>query len=401
MKIKKVYSIVEIALFFMLLNVSTIYSYYFKNLSNIFLLLGGFITILGGLLSKNSTTSRKAIIILFLWSAAVIVCSVFGGFSNSSINYLIKVFIMYFIIDIALHKGIEPLAILYRVCKFMTIWAVVNYILMDILQIRFLPSVSSFSTSWGYTYNLYLGVFMENTQKIHFFGNIIKRLHVPFSEPGVAQLFFNYTLFYILFIKKNIIKKDFYILFISVLAIIMSNSLTGFLILGSQVLVYCIKHKKVFLITLLSIIVFIIGFYLIADKLSSDSYLDRSGDYIHMITNAFDNLPFGIGIGNADALEPRINNATGEYANNSNFCGLISPLLYFGVFSIIYYVILFYSFRYYSYKTDIYSKISLAAIVIITLFTEPLSLTSFFAFLELNGLVHRIKYYFKNMKMEI
>lgn len=401
MKIRKISNIATVALFFMMLNVSTIYSYYFRNLSNLFLIIGGLLTFICCLLSKNIKTSKRVIVILGIWFTIVIFCSVLGGLTSSCFNYIAKLFIMYLIINILISEGIEPLLILYNVCKILTIWAFINYIVMDVVQVHFLPVASNFTTSWGYTYNLYLGVFMENTQQIDFLGSIIKRLHVPFSEPGVAQLFFNFTLFYILFMKKQIEKKDLCILGISVISIVMSNSLTGFLVLGVQVLVYCIKYKKVLLITLLSIIILIAGVYLITEKFSSDSYLDRSGDYVYMISNSINHLPFGIGIGNAEELGPRINDATGRYANSSNFCGLLSPLLYFGLFSIFYYIGLYFSVKYFSYDYNFYSKFSLFAIVMITLFTEPLSITSFFAFLELNGLIHKMRYKYNCLRTEV
>lgn len=396
-KTKTISILAQLALIFMTLNVSTIYSYYFVPLSRFFLLLGGILTLVCMIISNYTKTSKKAFQILCLWSIVVIFCTFNGGFSSSSINYLVKVFIIYLLIDMLLTAGIEPLNIMFKICRFMTYWALINYLLLDVLHVHFLPSISQFSTSWGYVYKLYLGVFMENTQRIYFFGEIIKRLHVPFSEPGVAQLFFNFTFFYILFIKEKKSKKDRFTLFISLLTIVMSNSLTGFLILGSMVLFYCIKKKKLFLITLLSLVIFIVGFYMINEKLTSDSYLDRRGDYVHMISNAIDNLPFGIGIGNTDALEPRINDATGEYASNSNFCGLLSPLLYFGFFSIIYYVLIYFSIAYYSFSTEKYAKLCLAVIILITLFTEPLALTSFFIYFELNGLLHKLKYRIKKV----
>lgn len=393
MKISKRLLIIELALFFMMLNVSTIYSYYFTNLSDLFLVLGGVFTLVLFVLYGRLRLSKKCTFAIFVWMIIVFFTSLANEFSASAINYILKFTIMFILLDNIIKNNDDPFYILYNVTSFITFWAFLNYFLMDIIHFNVLPSLGSYTTPWGYVYNLFLGFFMENTQRIVFFGNVIKRLHVPFSEPGVAQLFFNFTLFYLLFLNKKFGKKEKILTIISFFSVILSNSLTGFLILGVIILMYSIKKKKYILIILLSVLYILIGMIMVSEKLTSTSYTDRSGDYVKMISDSIDNLPFGIGIGNSDSLEPRINPNTGEYWENSNFCGLLSPLLYFGVFSIVYYFSVYCSIRHYSYKINRIEIICLMSIILITLLTEPLSLTSIIAYFEINGVIHYLGFH--------
>ena len=78
-----------IALFFMLLNNSTIYSAYFDKLSNIFLIIGGAFTILAIFISKKIFYFQSVKYLLFLL-IIFSVPSLINGVTSSLVYYFLK-----------------------------------------------------------------------------------------------------------------------------------------------------------------------------------------------------------------------------------------------------------------------------------------------------------------------
>lgn len=380
--------ILFMATFFLLINASTIYSYYFVLISNICLVLSGILTILAFVLSKKIFFSTRTLALVIIWLLTIVFTALVSGINISVLNYIFKFLIAFLIVMLVKINNLNLFKILYNLVKIFAVWALINYII-TIFKISFLPITNQYPTWWGGTYDLHLFLFFKNISgKLTFGGITITRLHSPFSEPGVIQIFFNLGVFYILFMEKHQ-KKDFGWLLFFISLILLSTSLMGYVILAFLIFIYLIQQKKTLALCITTIVCMIIVIPVIIQKLSSISYDDRTSDYAFIFSSAFKNLPFGVGLGNAEDAGTRVDVVTGEIVQGGFFSGLFSPLVYLGFLSIVFYYVLFLSIRYVERKKNKFTLLAFASVVIITLLTEPLSFTTLFALLFSNGFVNK------------
>lgn len=375
--------VVGISLFFMLLNSSTIYAYYFPNVANVSLILGGLLAIYLMVATKYFT-STTAFYSLGLWSIIILLNSIIGGVNISAFYYILKYFCVFVLVSVSKRIGVNILDSFYGICKLLAVWAIGNYFLMNILSITGLPVMGSYTTWWGEQWNLYLGFLFKNTFGLIPIGNVaIERMHVPFSEPGVAQLFFNFGIFHCLFFNEKEINKFWCLLF--ALSVILTTSLTGYTIMAFMFGLYFIKEKKYIATILFGIVGAIILVLTVLEKLQSLSYLDRLSDYTYIFSNAIDNLPFGIGLGNSSILDHREDAYL--HSGASFFSGLFTPLVYLGLFSVYFYYLLINAIKVINKKT--LNRAAFAVLVTVTLLTEPLSFTTVFAIFFAYGIIYK------------
>lgn len=383
MKIKK--ALCLIALFLLIISSTTIYSYYFTTISNIFLVIGGLITLLLMILQYNKKiisihAITSSIVYLFLIS----IPSILNGISTSLFYYYFKFIILFFLLSLFYYNKISLYNTLYNIMKIFLVWGFLNYFI-TFFNISFLPKTSTFLTEWGGSYDLYLFIFFKNTQNsFEIFGMDIQRLHSPFSEPGVTQFFFNLGLIFSLFFNNRKTNRKIWICLFS-LGIILSTSLIGIFIWLCIFLIYLISKKK-FIKLILSFGIFsIILTIFIIQKIDTISYIDRLSDFDFIFSTASNHFPFGIGIGNRGNIGNRIDVMTGELTNVDFFSGLFTPLVYFGIFSIAFYVMLFIACNMFS--NNRFMNLSFSILILFTLLTEPLSLAIISILFIVNGII--------------
>lgn len=379
-----------IALFFMLLNNSTIYSAYFDKLSNIFLIIGGAFTILASFISKKIFYFQSVKYLLFLL-IIFSVPSLINGVTSSLVYYFLKFTVVLILLSVMKLNEINILKILYKVIKIFIIWSLLNYCLS---YINFkLPVTNSYPTWWGGSYNLYLFVFFKNTQvNFTFFSLQITRLHSPFSEPGVAQLFFNYFILYNLFLNE---KNERIWLLIAVMVILLSTSLIGYLILFIIFMAKLFSKRRYLISFIIAIPIIIVSFIMICQKLDSISFTDRYADLKFIFESCFNNLPFGIGIGNGQKINTKIDASGGGAAGF--YSGLFTPIVYLGIFSCLFYYYLYLSIKYFT--NNKYAKFAFCFLILLTLFSEPLSLTLIIAIFFINGILNKIVCHENNLEV--
>lgn len=388
----------SIVIFLMILNSSTIYSYYFENISNICLILGGGLCLFLLLLDQR-IGSLKTLLLSIIWIISISVPSLFSEITSSLFFYILKFYVMFLCISILYYNKVNYLNILYKISKIFLIWALINY-LISIFDISILPVTNSYTTWWGGSYDLYLFTFFKNTQQTFSIFNLnLQRLHSPFSEPGVAQFVFNYGLFYSLFYEKNRKNKIIWILMFSATAFL-TTSLTGIAILFILLLIYMLKEKKVIAFSFSILISLIVIYFFISQKLNSVSYDDRISDFIFIFNSAKNKLPFGIGIGNSDYAGTRIDVITGEIISGGFFSGLFTPLVYFGFLSLFFYYLLYLSIKY--FDKNKYINLAFSVLILITLLTEPLTFTTLIAVFLVHGMINSSQLnYIQNTNKEI
>ena len=322
----------------------------------------------------------------FVWILSITIPSIIGGVNTSLLFYILKFYIMFLIVSIMHSCKINYLKILYNFMKVFLVWGFFNYII-TVTNFSLLPVTAQYPTWWGGSYDLYLYVFFKNTQGIfEVLGMNIQRLHSPFSEPGVAQFFFNFGLFYALFYSKESRgKKCLWILLFTII-VLLTTSLTGISILLFIYCIYLLKNKRYFLFTFFCVGAFIISFIMISQKINTISYDDRTSDFLFIFSSAKENMPFGVGIGNSELAGTRIDVVTGKDVSGGFFSGLFSPLVYFGMFSIVFYWLLIISIK--NFDKNKYKRLCFGLLIVITLLTEPLTLTTIMALFFSNGIVN-------------
>ncbi len=377
------YKISELSLFFLLLNVSTIYSYFFPRISMILLIIAGGLSLLSLLFLMKYKINKICFLLILTWFFIYLIPTLVNGFTASFFNYFIKVLVIFIDLwNLKVNKK-DIVRCLFKICFIFTLWSLINSFIF-LFPVK-LPVFQSFFTSWGGKYDLYLGIFMKNTSRITLLNHELFRMHVPFSEPGNAQMFYNFGFACCLFENKKS-KKNMIFGLLFLCAVIFSFSLTGYMIAICLTLIYLIKNQKVLLYLPVLLVTISIAFILINDKLSSVSYSERYADTIYIFKSAYRNLPFGIGIGNSDKLDPLIFE-NGEIASASFYSGLISPLVIFGFFSFYYYFLLILSCKYF-FGRNIWSNVAFSFYLLISLATEPQALANITSIFFISSIIN-------------
>lgn len=375
-----------LAIFLMLFNTSTIYASYFPLIADSLLIIGSFLVCVIALLSNEGFLQKKSLIPFSLFFFYIFVCGALTNLSSSLIFLLLKIFLCCVIVSIADLNNINFFKIFYKYVFIMSLWSLINYFL-SYFNFFNLPITNVFITEWGGNYNLHLFIFFKNVMGFNFGDFTLYRMHAPFSEPGVAQLFFNFGLFYNLFKENNNIKNRILLILFFGICVILSFSFTGYIVCFLIFFIYLLRQRKflhLFCFALISsIIILIFGL----NKLNSGSFFERSNDLLFLYNLFVDNLPFGIGLSENANIDFAVIDEQGLKVAGGFYSGIFTPLIYFGLIGMLYYLFLVNALKY-SFKNK-FSKAAFSCLLIFTLTTEPLTFTTLFCLFIANGLLMR------------
>lgn len=359
---------------FIFLNDTTVYNVYFEEFSDIFIIFSCIVLFIFIIITGKIFVNLKYWAFIIFWLFTVTLsCSLAG------ISRMFYIRICYWTVTVLMitHMYIAKInfkSILYSVCKIFCIWCLICYFYTS-LELSFLPITH---TSDKLAYNFYQinlhGFFISNPISHMTIPGIFSlyRLDRPFGEPGIAQIFMNYgIIYYFFFSSQNKKEKIWFCLF--TIGSILTFSLTGYIILLSIFMLKIYKEKKYMLFFFFAIIAGFIAAVMIAQKITTFSYSDRTNDYSVMMKTIVDNLPFGIGIGNVSKFSNLEVQDKSELSIGF-YCGLLYPLMQYGILGIVYYYALYKSIKYISYtdsKEKKISNIAFLVFVMITLLTEP------------------------------
>ena len=375
-----------IGLFFLLLNTGTIYSNYREKLSQFFLLLGGLCSIVLMFIS-NKLVLKHSLLLIITFCIIVLFDSLVTDVSKSALFFIIKMCVVFLILSILKNNSIDIKKILLKETKIFLIWGLLNYFI-SLTFIEALPVFHTFALPNGVIRKIYLGLFIENYSAIEIFGLTIPRLHGPFSEPGVTQFFYNLGFILCIFDKQNNDKSRGLWCLLFVISIFLCLSLSGLIIIFLTFLFYLSKKKdktKVFFMLSLG---FLICGLLVISKIGSISLIERSSDYLYILEQAIKYFPFGIGIGNKDSLPLWFNPYANSYVTPGLYSGLLTPMLYLGVFSVYYYALIYFSIRYFSLNDKI-MNLAFGSYLLVTLFTQPYEFSIIVCVFISNGAINK------------
>lgn len=386
-KTKIVNHLGTLALLLILLNTSTIYTYYYQNIGYFFLIFGGLIALFL-LFFVNKLTISDALFKILVFLTMIIIFGLLSTVSSSTLSLIFKILILFSLIYSFSATGIEFSSILLKVLKIFAIWALLNQFFFYTGLLNLLPVTATYQ-SWK-PFNLYLFFFYDSFSGITLFGTRYMRMSAPFSEPGVLAVFLNMGMFISLWLTPKGYKRNCWIL-IFFISLLLCMSSWGLIMLLIQFLCFLIKREKVFLTICSAFIAVIIGILLISQKYGSFSYYDRLMDLSDMFNQAIIHLPIGRGLGESEEYT-RIDAVTGlQYNMVGNYTGLLTPFLDFGIGSIYYYYLLILGARYFTSNKRInrYIFVSLLILMLGSLLTEPLSLSTIYLSILCNGVINQ------------
>ena len=378
-KSKIVFLLSVLFFFFLFLNDNTIYSMYFRNISSSFLVLSVVFLILLFFVSRKILFVKRFFIFVSIWLLSIFLCCCLTGLNNFVFVRLSYWSVILLVICILKASDVDYVEVLFLVTKIYCIWGLICY-LYTLLNLSFLPT-TNVSTSLLYKwYKIELFGFVISKPITHLTLGAVSllRLDRPFGEPGIAQMYYNFGLICVLFYFQKIKKKwsnwVWMILF----------SLTGYFIYLVIIMVYLLSRKMYKLFSLFVLLALAVAYTMVTQKVDTVSYSDRLQDYSFMFNTIFQNLPFGIGIGNTGMLEHYVVAQTGEKAIGF-YCGLLYPLAQYGFLGFFYYYVLIRSGRHFS--KNIYTNVALIIYLILTLLTEPQAEEPFIVCILLGGLL--------------
>ena len=386
-KSKIVFLLSVLFFFFLFLNDNTIYSMYFRNISSSFLVLSVVFLILLFFVSRKILFVKRFFIFVSIWLLSIFLCCCLTGLNNFVFVRLSYWSVILLVICILKESDIDYVEVLFLVTKIYCIWGLICY-LYTLLNLSFLPT-TNVSTSLLYKwYKIELFGFVISKPITHLTLGAVSllRLDRPFGEPGIAQMYYNFGLICVLFYFQKIKKKwsNWVWMILFSIAIILSFSLTGYFIYLVIIMVYLLSRKMYKLFSLFVLLALAVAYTMVTQKVDTVSYSDRLQDYSFMFNTIFQNLPFGIGIGNTGMLEHYVVAQTGEKAIGF-YCGLLYPLAQYGFLGFFYYYVLIRSGRHFS--KNIYTNVALIIYLILTLLTEPQAEEPFIVCILLGGLL--------------
>ena len=386
-KSKIVFLLSVLFFFFLFLNDNTIYSMYFRNISSSFLVLSVVFLILLFFVSRKILFVKRFFIFVSIWLLSIFLCCCLTGLNNFVFVRLSYWSVILLVICILKASDVDYVEVLFLVTKIYCIWGLICY-LYTLLNWSFLPT-TNVSTSLLYKwYKIELFGFVISKPITHLTLGAVSllRLDRPFGEPGIAQMYYNFGLICVLFYFQKIKKKwsNWVWMILFSIAIILSFSLTGYFIYLVIIMVYLLSRKMYKLFSLFVLLALAVAYTMVTQKVDTVSYSDRLQDYSFMFNTIFQNLPFGIGIGNTGMLEHYVVAQTGEKAIGF-YCGLLYPLAQYGFLGFFYYYVLIRSGRHFS--KNIYTNVALIIYLILTLLTEPQAEEPFIVCILLGGLL--------------
>ncbi len=386
-KSKIVFLLSVLFFFFLFLNDNTIYSMYFRNISSSFLVLSVVFLILLFFVSRKILFVKRFFIFVSIWLLSIFLCCCLTGLNNFVFVRLSYWSVILLVICILKASDVDYVEVLFLVTKIYCIWGLICY-LYTLLNLSFLPT-TNVSTSLLYKwYKIELFGFVISKPITHLTLGAVSllRLDRPFGEPGIAQMYYNFGLICVLFYFQKIKKKwsNWVWMILFSIAIILSFSLTGYFIYLVIIMVYLLSRKMYKLFSLFVLLALAVAYTMVTQKVDTVSYSDRLQDYSFMFNTIFQNLPFGIGIGNTGMLEHYVVAQTGEKAIGF-YCGLLYPLAQYGFLGFFYYYVLIRSGRHFS--KNIYTNVALIIYLILTLLTEPQAEEPFIVCILLGGLL--------------
>lgn len=256
-------------------------------------------------------------------------------------------------------------------------------------MLSYIPITNTNNNYWK-PFNLHLFLFFDNLSSIHVFSYTFVRLSSPFSEPGVAAVFFNFGFFYSALISKKR-KNTFIWECVFALCLLLTMSMWGYLVFLLEFFLNLTSRKKRGMTLPLLILILVLCSILIINKIGTFSYNDRIIDFKEMLLKAFDCLPFGTGFGDVEKYL-RFDSSTGEmYSVYGNYCGLLHPLLYLGFASIYYYYLMIEATKNFNSNGKTSKRIILGFSIVFwgSLVTEPLSFGILYTLLIANGCINK------------
>lgn len=352
---------------FIFLNDHTIFSDFFDQTSTYFLLIATSLIILSLLISKKLHSNNIMWKFFICWLCTVILPCIVAGITNLFFVRICYWFATLIMLLILKYNSIDYMGVLFKTIKIFCVWTLICYI-YTILDCNFLP-ISNVSNDLLYNwYNVELHGYVIYKNLVTFsLGNFsIIKLYSPLGEPGIACMYFNFAVLYLLFFNKNEKEKRWFL--IISLAIVLSFSLIGIAIFCAILAYYALyrkKYKYLFLFSFLAIIPISI---LVIQKLTTLSFTNRTSDYVFMFNTIKDNFPFGIGLGNIDNLDKTLTIAYDTEAVGF-YCGLLYPLAQYGIFGFFYYYVMHMTFS--EYSKSKYIRIAFSIYFLLTLLTQP------------------------------
>lgn len=384
LKRKKIIEVLTTLFFFFLfLNDNTVYSGYFDKVGKIFLVIAILCMILTCTLIKNMKFNRRFLIFIIIWFMAIALNSAINGISYTTMVRFAYCCVTFFVICLLYAENIDLIKCLIPVLKIYCIWSLICYI-YTILDFDFLPITSTSNLLLYNTYNvnLYGFIISKPISHLNFAGFSFLRLDRPFGEPGIAQMYFNLGIIIYLFKKdKYNISFKYFLLFL--ISTILSFSLTGYLVLLGIIFVYLLWKKKYNIMVVYIIIMILTSVFMIYQKKDTFSYIDRKQDYFIMFDLIAENLPFGLGIGNTSIQISDFYDVSD--VSVGLYCGLLYPLLEYGIVGIIYYVALIKGIK--NFSENKFCTIAFGVFLLFTLLTQPQAEEPFVLCFIFNGLL--------------
>lgn len=320
--------------------------------------------------------NKKYIIIIFLFIPFYILATyfIYNEIIGSYIIYLVKFLCVLAFINYCIQKQIPLYKIINNVIITISIYSLFTYIIFD------LTTLISYSNEVinSKPYRVFLGIHFHG-QFTDWYSIRVVRNNSIFWEPGVYQIFLNFSLIYQLFFSKKLNKAILLVLIVNLITTFSTTGLIfGLLLFYLKVISVKTRNKllnfiKYYSFPIISIVVYFISEYFFNQKLQfgTRSYDLRTNNLLIGLELFIEKPFFGWGFLNYKPYE-----LIAGVPNNSN--GLISMLFHQGIMGLVFYFVPFFTYLVTLIKQkNILLSIIFALFIFISCSVEPIMYTNF------------------------
>ncbi len=322
---------------------------------------------------------KDFIIILFISIIWILINAILN--IDTIINSLVFIFRFVTVFAIVKYCNLKKINIsehIYRLVSFISLYSLIFYIMIQMLKLS-LP-VKYIDAGNYMIYKSYFNIFYW-LQSFNINGQILIRNSSIFWEPGMYQIFINYCIFYVFFMKNSVTKMDKINIFLLTISLFTTTSTTGIMLLMIlfSLKIYSIESNnrslvllKIFISLLLSVSSIFIIIYLLGKKSDNISMSLRINDLLIPIKLFLAKPIFGWGYLNYDIYTK----VSGNYGNSNGVTTLIYQTGLIGIcLYTIFTMMLINKMK--KEKYTIYGRISLFIFVVISNMTEPIIYSNF------------------------
>lgn len=247
--------------------------------------------------------AKKLIVYFTMLSIILLLWTIGGATVVHVLTILAKLVPIIFFCCAMKNKNVDLIRIVYSTIYYLVVLSLIFFILFDLNLLGIAPTryIWELDNGYQYIYTNYLGIYFRWHRTRSVLGINMISANGIWHEPGAYQIYANLGLFFALFTYSSE-KKSKCKAVVFTLAVISSTSTMGLLLMAVLYFIHFgkkISIWKIIVIIIAGCLVTFFSVFLLAEKMGTANWLDRTGNWAKGFSYILKSPIFGYDIGNA------------------------------------------------------------------------------------------------------